>query len=368
VNRDLDAAGIAHGVPWNARAGPRVLMTPDYRKDNPYQHLLADALENLGASVRFPTGYRRVFPLRRMLPRSGPRPDILHLHWIAPYLKGKTAVAKAIYAVKLLVDLTLVQRAGVKLIWTIHNLVDHEQAHPGIELWLRRRLAALADGMIVHSEEARELVAATYRLRTHNINVIPHGHYRDAYGPPMAANRARDQLGLPTDRHVFLFFGMIRPYKGFATLLSAWAKSPDLQRHALVIAGRPHDEACRRRIEAAAAAADGIHLHLGHIPDAQVPLYFSAADTVVLPLERALTSGSLVLAHTFGCRVVTTLSKGGTREPALPEHGDSIKSSDLARRLMSALDAEGAARSPEYPNWDSIARQHLNTMLFARRP
>lgn len=297
-----DIRGEAYGARSSRGAGSalKILMTPDYRRDNPYQALLAQALEELGARVSFPRGYRRVLPLRRMLDQDGLRPNVLHLHWLAPYLKGRNAVAMAAYAAKLIVDLVLVRRAGVRLVWTVHNLVEHEQAHPGIELWCRRRLARLADVIIVHSDGARETVAGAYDVPPEKIFIMPHGHYRDVYGPPIPAAEARRKLRLAPQGRVFLFFGTIRPYKGVLKLLSAWAESPELnERHLLVIAGEALDRRYREAVRDAAEAVPNACLWLGRVPDDWVAALISAADALIVPLENVLTSGSAVLAESY---------------------------------------------------------------------
>jgi hypothetical protein len=53
-----------------------ILFAPDYRAGVPYQTLLADALIRRGANVRFLQGYKRVFPLSRLLQDQDC--DILH--------------------------------------------------------------------------------------------------------------------------------------------------------------------------------------------------------------------------------------------------------------------------------------------------
>ena len=44
-----------------------IVFAPDWREGVPYQRLLADALSAHGVRVTFLDGYRRVFPLRRLL-------------------------------------------------------------------------------------------------------------------------------------------------------------------------------------------------------------------------------------------------------------------------------------------------------------
>ena len=340
----------------------RVLMTPDFRSDNPYQALLAGALEDEGVSVSFPQGYRRVLPLRRML-RQGAWPDVMHLHWLAPYLKGRTAATKAVYAAKLVADLAFVRHAGVRLTWTVHNLVEHEQAHPRLEMWCRRQIARLADAIIVHNERARQLVRESYSAPTERIYVIPHGHYRDVYGAPVPALEARAKLDLPQEGSVFLFFGMIRPYKGIRSLLAAWAATPELHdRHTLVIAGEVRNDAYWGPLAELAERSRNVRLFLGRVPDNRVATFHSAADVVVLPFECALTSGSLVLAQSFGKRVVrpdleSLEADDGETAITYPARGGSAA---LARALLESLrdDRPSTLSGVRLIGWPAVAHEH----------
>jgi len=61
--------------------------------------------------------------------------DILHLHWLTPYLKGKNSFAVAFYAVKLLGDVLLTRLNGIRIVWTIHNQVSHDTQFPRVEIF-----------------------------------------------------------------------------------------------------------------------------------------------------------------------------------------------------------------------------------------
>ena len=350
-------------------SGSRILMTPDYRRDNSYQALLAKALEDLGASVSFPRGYRRVFPLRRMLGQDGRRPDVLHIHWLAPYLKGRTTATKTIYAAKFILDLLLVRRAGVQLVWTVHNLVEHEQTLPRIELWCRRQLARLADVIIVHSNRARDLVSDTYGVRAEKIAIIPHGHYRDVYGPPIPAAEARERLGLPREGCLFLFFGMIRPYKGVLKLLDAWRTTPRLsENHTLLIAGEAADPVLQEEIRYAVKNLRNVHIRLERIPDVEVPDYFSAADVVVAPFDEILTSGSVLLAHSYS-RLVVRPNIAAIDAPALdkatiayrPECPEGLANA-LLMAAMHMAENGALVQSVALTGWREVAILHTKAM------
>ncbi|MCU1260520.1 MAG: glycosyl transferase group 1 [Bryobacterales bacterium] len=282
-----------------ARNGLRVLMMPDYRAGNPYQRLLASALEPLGVTVSFPKGYRRGLPIWRAALQE--RAQVLHLHWLSPYLKGRNFLSHILYAGKLCFDLCLVRMIGVRIIWTIHNRVSHEAQFPLIEQFVQNLVSRIAGRVIVHSDSAmRDMLHAHMPLDRARVCVIPHGHYAGAYSARVPTLEARRAMGWEADKMVFLFFGMVRPYKNVERLVEAWRSSPELaERATLVIAGEAVDPVYHHQIAGLARGVCGLKLQLARIPDQQVHLYFSAADVVVLPFTRILTSGSLLLSMTF---------------------------------------------------------------------
>jgi glycosyltransferase involved in cell wall biosynthesis len=97
---------------------------------------------------------------------------------------------------------------------------------------------------------------------------------------------------------------MLRPYKGIEYLLQVWQEQKSiLEGNTLVIAGKPLDEGYGEELGRQAALAGAI-LHSGFIESDRIPLYFSAADVVVLPFKAILTSGSLILAMSYGKPVI----------------------------------------------------------------
>ncbi|MEM9156272.1 MAG: glycosyltransferase [Cyanobacteria bacterium P01_F01_bin.33] len=278
-----------------------VLMLPDYRLDNPYQTLLVEALSKQGARVQFPQGYRRGLPIFRASRTGVSSYDILHLHWIAPYARGRDLLTKTAYSLKFLTDSMLTRGSGVRIAFTIHNLVGHDAAFANIDLWVRRSLMRWVDCAIVHDRAALELASDRYHFNPSKATVIPHGHYRKAYGQAIAKDLARQKLGLPPKGKLYLNLGMLRPYKGIEALLQAWSTSQlPTAGHTLLIAGKALDSDYGSAIAARVNATPHAILHSHFIADADIPLYFSAADIVVLPFQTILTSGSLILAMSYG--------------------------------------------------------------------
>lgn len=282
----------------------RVLIMPDYRSDNPYQTLLAEALQAQSVEVCFPQGYRRIFPIARALQDNAPI-AVLHLHWLNPYLKGENWSARFVYSIKFLIDVLLVKSQGVRIVWTVHNAVSHNARFPKLELWLKRQFVKWIDRIIVHHTAAATEIAEQYEAPLAKINVIPHGHYRDVYQPAIDPLEARRQLGLPQSGKVYLNFGMLKPYKGIERLLQMWQENAViLADSTLLIVGKALDDCYGQTLIEQAAQSKNIILQNTFVEDNRIHLYFSAADVIVLPFERIFTSGSLILAMSYSKPVI----------------------------------------------------------------
>jgi glycosyltransferase involved in cell wall biosynthesis len=337
-------------------------MMPDYRQDNPYQNLLAQSLEAQGCRVEFPSGFRRVLPLYRAL-KDCPAAQVLHLHWLSPYLHGNNRFSFLVCAIKFLSDLTLVRLSGWRIVWTMHNVLPHETRFPRLETFVRRRVCRLASAVIVHGEAGRQEAIKHFGCPAEKLVVIPHGHYRAAYSPAPATNAARSSLDLPMDKRTVLFLGMVRPYKGLDSLLEAWRKLSPLNAQLLIAGGvsGPY----RQHIEDLISQTSDVIWHNRWIPTDEIPTYFGAADVVALPFEQIQTSGSVMLSMSYGKPVIA---------PRLGDLPETLAGADdlmypagdrnaLAERLNYALSADltdlaaRTATAADQFDWEPIGKQ-----------
>ena len=182
-----------------------------------------------------------------------------------------------------------------------HNVFDHE-SRPWKDALTRAVLRRADRFAVQNARSAREVAGERPDAP---IAVVPHPAEPRAVLPDRDA--ARGQLGVPLDADVFLFSGLLRPYKGWDVLLDAFAA---LRRHVpralLVLAGEPWGEA--RRLEAWAPA--GVRLELRYLPEGERALWFAAADAVVCPYRHATGSGIAADALAYGRPVIGTRVEG----------------------------------------------------------
>ncbi|MBI2376035.1 MAG: glycosyltransferase family 4 protein [Deltaproteobacteria bacterium] len=318
----------------------RVAFLPHFPL-NPYQRELAKALGRIGANVTLPA--ERATPLE-LLGKHG-RFDVLHLHWLHDLvLAGRFRRLTARKSSRFLAGLLAHKALGTRLAWTIHNVVEHERRDPEAELLVYRALAHVLDVMFVHCDRAAEEVTRAYRISAKNerkLRVIRHAHYADVYASAIDRREARARLGYEDEDVVFLHFGQLRPYKDVPALFSAFGRLESPRARLLLVGRAPKDETL------ALPSDSRIRAITSFVPDGEVALYFRAADVAVLPFARVLTSGSLVLAMSFGLPVITP-SLGCIPETVPLRGGFSyVDERELAPLMARMVDADRKSMGAE---------------------
>lgn len=278
-----------------------------YFPQNPYQTELARALFFKGVLVHL--NHKAPQPSHDAL--NPPLPDILHLHWVYPYIIGDvnddriTLDANSKAFIRKIIKL---KSFGVKVVWTIHNLLSHECNNPSVELFSRRALAQICDKIIVHCHYAEEKVKTSYKVSESRIRVIPHGSYIENYPNKISRSEAKKILGFGSEV-VYLCFGQIRRYKGLLKAIDAYLLLRAEAAIALIIVGNPSDKGYLDELETICAGYPNIRLIPKYVPSDEVQIYLNAADIVVCPYQDILTSGMVILAMSF-CRIIVAPAIG----------------------------------------------------------
>ena len=190
-----------------------------------------------------------------------------------------------------------------KIICIADNVIPHEH-RPGDTTFTSYFLKS-CDAFITMSEK----VMTDLRLfqKSKPAKLVQHPLY-DNFGSPVRKEQARENLGLPKDDKIILFFGFIRHYKGLDILLQSMAderiKKAGIK---LLIAGEFYEDKRiyfdlidRLKIK------DQLILRTDFIPDAAVKNFICAADAVIQPYRNATQSGVTPLAYHFEKPMVVT--------------------------------------------------------------
>ncbi|MGC4020655.1 MAG: glycosyltransferase [Cyclobacteriaceae bacterium] len=300
----------------------KVLMLPDYRADNPFQHLLEQALSKQNVEVVFAKGYKRVLPIYRQL-KSHKKTDVLHLHWITPYLRGENSFVVFFYALKFLFDLTLT-KFKTPIVWTIHNQVSHDSRFPKIERFTYRITSKLVDEAILHGNSLKGIIQKDYKISDRKLSIINLGNYKSIYPPLIEKKLAREKLSIPTEvRKVFLHQGLLKPYKGIDELIQVWNdNSKEVNDCMLVIAGKSPDKNYEDNLRKLIDSNKTVQLICRYVTDDELSVLYSASDVVVLPFRRIMASSSLMVAISLGRPVIAP--KLGASEELLGDASDLL--------------------------------------------
>ncbi|WP_026733925.1 glycosyltransferase [Fischerella sp. PCC 9605] len=318
----------------NNREKLKVVFAPQFLKINPYQKQLAEHLERLGVQMQG-ICYRTIFLPTEL---NQLNPNILHLHWLHTFFDAASTIGSLRRTVKFISGLIILKLKDIKIVWTVHNIKNHENLYLLSDRICTFIVTRLADAIIVHSETAKNEIATKLHLKKlDKLFVVPHGNYIENYENNINQTEARKLLGIPDTGVVLLFFGLIRPYKGIPEMLNAFKQLHNNKVY-LVIAGKARDDKDNQLvdfIEQAVESNQNIKFVPKFIPEDQVQVYMNACDVVIFPYRDFLTSGAVVLAMSFG-RACIAPRKGSVSE-LLDDGGAILYDPDTEDGLMQAM-------------------------------
>lgn len=342
----------------------KVLHTPFF-EGNQYQEELVKSLDEQGVDSFLET---YALPFSMFLHRVVlGKIDVLHLHWLHPYfLFGskrwvyRIPFNQVVCILAAVVFVLQVRLAGrfTRVVWTAHNLVNHEHRYKNLDRWVTNQVAAYADEIQVWDPRTRKELSNYASIQTDKTRIIPHGNYCNRYDR-VDRYEAREHLGIQSDERVYLYFGVIRPYKGVPELLREF----DKRAGTLIVAGQSKYEELEAEIQSIAEGRPDIRLEMNYIPDQEVPEYFAASDAVILPYRRIFNSGTVHLAMSLGRAVVapekgsipSVLPDGNIVYNTLAEGLDII--SRLSREELEEIGRRNLFISQEKYNWEHIAKR-----------
>jgi glycosyltransferase involved in cell wall biosynthesis len=267
------------------------------------------------------------------------KPDIAHLHWHHSSLLASDQYRTIVKSVFFLSQLLVLKILRIKFVWTVHNLTHHENRHNHLELFFCKYIGQLADAVITHCETAKTEACKAFNLKQNKkVFVIPHGNYLGIYNSAVKETEAKKYLGIAENRLLFLFFGEIRPYKGIQELIHAFKKIDEKKPRSLslMIAGRPINNQFAEKLKTLVNKSPNITLNLKSIPKNELAVYLKAANIIVFPFKKVLTSGSVLLALSFGKPIIAPTL--GCIQDVLDKHGSFLYDPKDAKGLYRAME------------------------------
>jgi glycosyltransferase involved in cell wall biosynthesis len=325
--------------PWLFGYGPVARM-------NPYQTLSYASFGDHGLAVTPVTDPWTFGTLAKLHGQS--QGVIYHLHWLAFITQGATSAKDAATRIdRFLAEVHRFREAGGRLVWTVHNVVNHDAAFLEEELRLQQAIADAADLIHVMSEDTPALVREVLSLPADKIVCVPHPSYLGSYEDYLPRDQARIMLGIEPDEMVYAVVGAIKAYKGIERLVQAFnvllERSGTPRR--LIIAGGADTDRQTRKLVSQLRMHPYVLVQDRRVPGEHVQRLLRAADVMVLPHERALNSGGALLGPTFDLPLVT--GRVGVLPGLLSEEFTEFFDGDSARDVADALERADRLTAPE---------------------
>jgi glycosyltransferase involved in cell wall biosynthesis len=354
----------------------KVLAFP--RDANPYQELLYSEMRKLGVRVSYLGGLTPfhtvnilLLPLETAIRRLF-GPALVHIHWVAPFkLPGSRRVAFMRRASQEWFSFWLKVSvfAGVRLVWTAHNVLPHEPIFAD-DVAARRVLVNSSDLVIMHSAETCTGLAEI-GAKPRRVAVIPHGPF-SVVRPTGATAEAAESA----NHFRLLFIGRVKAYKGVEELLDAFTRlSPSVSAHLTVVGQCTEPELLDRLGSFTSHPAISMHVGPERLPDAALSAYLADADAVVLPFRVITTSGSAILAISHGKPLIVPAAASMLDIPesaAIRYDGtqDGLTNAMARAASMSTIElaamSEAAFKYAHRISWEEIAVQTRTVMNALR--
>ena len=283
--------------------------TNDAEKDNPFVKTLKDGLGRLGCDIHW--GLEEFW-------MNYAKYEVIHINWPNSLFEtGKPTKTEVIFLERIIKE---IKEKSIKIVYTRHNETPHYSTDANT-LKCYQIIEQNADA-IVHLgnygiKEFKEITKCKHFI-------IPHHIYDSIYSNNITLKEARSKLGIPLNKFVFLTFGVYRDREEVDLVLAAYKRikiknklllAPRLKAH-FGFSKRPASRSIRtwlmyiyvegikfikRKLEFRKHSIFALN---DFVSDNDLPLYFLAANVVLIQRTKILNSGNLPMAYYFKKMVI----------------------------------------------------------------
>lgn len=224
-----------------------------------------------------------------------------------------------------------------------HFLRPNSPAHRFFR-WLEKQIVRHAPIILTSSAHAAQLLQEEFGCRPEQVQVLPDCVNADVFRPadtyaPAELAALRAGLGIPPERKLIVYLGLLAEYQGTGLLLEAMARILNIRQDVhLLLMGFPNEAYYQQQ-----AAQLGIAAHVtftGRVPYQQAPRYLALGDVAVAP-KLSLTEGAGKLLNYMAVGLPTVAFDTPVARQYLGEEGYFAARGDvgdLARQLLAVFD------------------------------
>ncbi len=198
-----------------------------------------------------------------------------------------------------------------------------------------KKLAKHCDRIIVPTQKDKDYLIQYYHATGDNIRIVPCGVNLDRFKPQDKIS-ARRQLKLPINDPMILYVGRFAPIKGLDRLLESIRRITRLTRSVLVLVGGDGERSIMAQQIKNDAMAMNIRDRLifaGRVDQEILPLYYNAADVLVVPSY--YESFGLVALEALACGTPVVTAAVGAMEQIVKDGVTGYVVSDSDPRHFS---------------------------------
>jgi glycosyltransferase involved in cell wall biosynthesis len=304
------------------------------------------------------------------------KPDIIHAH-----LHEGALIGRALSAV-----------TGAPLVFDYQGsltaeMLDHHFVRPGGKReWLFRtvenRIDRMPRAILTSSQHSADLLRDKLKDQAQRVVPLPDCVDTDFFRPRTSADQAdvdalKDQLGIPHDRTVVIYLGLLAQYQGTYHIIQAarqvvarqvaaqQAAAQDSNVHFLVM-GYPNPD--HFQAEAAQYGLSNSMTFTGRVPYEQAARYLRVGDIALAP-KLSLTEGAGKILNYMACALPTVAFDTPQAREFMAQFGayaERGSAESLAERIVELLQnpdrarATGQAlrtRASQRFSWDDAARR-----------
>ena len=242
-----------------------------------------------------------------------------------------------------------------------------------VRLDTERRLIGKLDRIIAATSDEKEIMRIIYGVSEDNISVVPLGVGPDFFEEKLQSY-AREKLKFYNEDKIVLAVGRVEPLKGLDVLIRAMSYvDPEMPYQLVIIGGDKAASAEISRLKDIAMQVGIAHKvkFIGSVDHSKLPIYYRAADVVVIPsfsesfglvAVEAMASGVPVVASNVGGLALTVEhGRAGFLIPpgSSDQFGEKINLLLNDPNLRSDFGKIGVENMRSY-SWDAVAIQLCN--------
>lgn len=285
-------------------------------------------------------------PLRAMV-RDGHRFDVIDAYYFYP--DGVAAALLGRYFGKPVV---------ISALGSDINIFPKYRCPRAMITWAARQASGITTVSRALKDELTSMGIAEEAIR-----VILHGVDLDVFAFGADRQVMRDQLGLK--RTTLLMVGNLVKLKGHNLTLQALRELKDVE---LLVIGQGKEERSLKKLADSLGVAQRVRF-VGYIPQDKLPVYYSAADALVMPSSSEGIPNVLLESMACGTPVIATRVGGIPEVVTKPEAGVLMEDRtvealvEATMKLVSAPPDRRAVRCyVEQYSWQRTTEQHLELL------